>query len=620
VVVSGVVTYDSVNKRATLQPNAPLAYSTTYTATVVSGASGVKDAAGNPLVSDYAWQFTTTVPPPPGANIFGSGAVGSATTDPNAVELGFKFRSDVAGFVQGVRFYKGAGNGGTHKGSLWSKAGALLATATFTSETSSGWQEVLFSSPVAISANTTYVASYFAPQGHYQATTNYFANAGADAPPLHALKNGVDGGNGVYKYTASSSFPNLTFSSTNYWVDVLFSSGAAPAQLSSLVFPSGYQLGSVPVTGAVNLTASQGSPVTVNLSMVTGGLAVSNLPATVVVPAGSVTAQFTVSTKVVSALTPVQITATLSGSSLTNSFNVRPPGVKSLGFAPGAIDPGAAAGGYLFMEAPVIQDTVIDLSIIQSDPSWLILPSSVTVPANSNFGNFGVIASPALAGGIGAQSMVLASSPWRSSAGLVTITGTNPAFNPGPETPGLPRVMIIGDSISIGYTQPTRDLLSGQAVVQRNYGNGGMTTRGQINIDEWLGSAHWDAIVFNFGLWDIEDLPDGSRLVPLAEYKQNLQALITRMKQTGAKLIWCSTTPVPNPVSGPPRSNNDVIAYNAAALQVMQANNVQVVDLYTYILPHLADYQLPNDVHFNTDGYNAMATQVASGIRTALGL
>ena len=90
------------------------------------------------------------------------------------VELGVKFRSDVDGFITGVRFYKGAANTGTHIGNLWTSTGTLLATATFTSETS-GWQQVSFGAPVAITANTTYVASYHTNVGHYSATGAYFS-------------------------------------------------------------------------------------------------------------------------------------------------------------------------------------------------------------------------------------------------------------------------------------------------------------------------------------------------------------------------------------------------------------------------------------------------------------
>ncbi len=157
-----------------------------------------------------------------------------ATTTPGIIdngvdfgpnELGVKFRTDADGFVTGVRFYKAPANGGTHTGSLWSASGQELATATFTNETTSGWQEVTFGAPVAISANTTYVASYFAPQGHYSYDAAYFASSGVDNPPVHALQDGVDGGDGVYN-PGAHAFPGQTFNSANYWVDVVFATEA----------------------------------------------------------------------------------------------------------------------------------------------------------------------------------------------------------------------------------------------------------------------------------------------------------------------------------------------------------------------------------------------------------
>ncbi len=140
----------------------------------------------------------------------------------SAVQLGVKFRSDVAGTIRGIRFYKAAGNTGTHVASLWYSGGTRLANATFTNETASGWQEVLFATPVAIAANTVYVASYHTTTGHYSINSNYFASNGADNAPLHALANGVSGGNGVYQYGASNLFPNQTWNASNYWVDVVF--------------------------------------------------------------------------------------------------------------------------------------------------------------------------------------------------------------------------------------------------------------------------------------------------------------------------------------------------------------------------------------------------------------
>jgi hypothetical protein len=142
------------------------------------------------------------------------------------VELGVKFRADVNGTVSGIRFYKASTNTGTHVGNLWTSTGTLLASATFTSETPSGWQQVNFATPVSISANTIYVASYHTNVGHYSTDPNYFASAGVDNPPLHALASGVSP-NGVYAYTygPSSSFPTGTYNSTNYWADVVFAQG-----------------------------------------------------------------------------------------------------------------------------------------------------------------------------------------------------------------------------------------------------------------------------------------------------------------------------------------------------------------------------------------------------------
>ncbi len=163
----------------------------------------------------YSMWTNATVPQNPSEN------------DNAAVELGVKFRSSTAGQVTGVRFYKGTGNTGTHIGNLWSRTGTKLASATFTNETATGWQKVTFANPVAITANTTYVASYFAPKGHYAEDENYFASSATTNGPLTFLKNGSDGGNGVYRYGARSGFPARTFASANYWVDVVFNDSSS---------------------------------------------------------------------------------------------------------------------------------------------------------------------------------------------------------------------------------------------------------------------------------------------------------------------------------------------------------------------------------------------------------
>lgn len=150
------------------------------------------------------------------------------SADSNAVEVGVKFRSDTAGTITGIRFYKGSQNTGMHVGHLWTASGQLLGTATFSNETASGWQQANFSSPIAIQANTTYVASYYAPRGNYSSTSNFFSSSAVNTPPLHALQDNADGPNGVYVY-GQSGFPNQSWHATNYWVDVVFSAAAAPS-------------------------------------------------------------------------------------------------------------------------------------------------------------------------------------------------------------------------------------------------------------------------------------------------------------------------------------------------------------------------------------------------------
>jgi hypothetical protein len=122
--------------------------------------------------------------------------------------------------VTGIRFYKAATNTGSHVVNLWTTGGQLLASATASNETPSGWQYATFQSPVSITAGTTYVASYFAPNGHYSHTANAFASS-VDNAPLHAVANSTSA-NGVFAYGNASTFPNQSFNAANYWVDVLF--------------------------------------------------------------------------------------------------------------------------------------------------------------------------------------------------------------------------------------------------------------------------------------------------------------------------------------------------------------------------------------------------------------
>jgi hypothetical protein len=142
----------------------------------------------------------------------------SSDADRGSVELGMAFTANTAGYVTGIRFYKGSLNTGTHTGSLWSASGQRLASVTFSNETASGWQQASFAQPVPISANTRYVVSYHAPVGRYSATKYYFTSSGIDNDPLFV----PGGAAGVYKYGSSPAFPNQSYQNTNYWVDVVF--------------------------------------------------------------------------------------------------------------------------------------------------------------------------------------------------------------------------------------------------------------------------------------------------------------------------------------------------------------------------------------------------------------
>jgi hypothetical protein len=199
-------------------------------------------------------------------------------------------------------------------------------------------------------------------------------------------------------------------------------------------------------------------------------------------------------------------------------------------------------------------------------------------------------------------------------AALWAQNAPDPSMVPVEEVPNLPRVLLIGDSISMGYTVPVRELLKGKANVHRIAENGGPTINGLEHIPQWLGSGKWDVIHFNWGLHDLKIGSDESRQVPLDKYEQNLRELVARLRQTGARLVFATTTPVPEGKLNPRRVSGDVIAYNAAALKVMHENAIPIDDLYGFALPRLKTIQLPVNVHYTPEGYQALAGQVAESI------
>ena len=174
----------------------------------------------------------------------------------------------------------------------------------------------------------------------------------------------------------------------------------------------------------------------------------------------------------------------------------------------------------------------------------------------------------------------------------------------------LPRVLLIGDSVSRGYTLATRKYLAGKANVHRAPENCGPTANGLKKIDIWLGDGKWDVIHFNFGIHD--------RNLAIADYTQRLEQLVVRMQKTGAKLIWTSTTPIPDDPKQK-QTAASIVEHNQAAAAVMKKYNIPVDDLFTAVTPHLGEYQLPNNVHFKEEGYDFLGQQVAKAILSQLG-
>lgn len=189
------------------------------------------------------------------------------------------------------------------------------------------------------------------------------------------------------------------------------------------------------------------------------------------------------------------------------------------------------------------------------------------------------------------------------------IAGRSSAWDFVQDDPKLPRVLLIGDSVSRGYTQAVRKALAGKVNVHRAPANCGPTASGLKNIEVWLGDGKWDLIHFNFGIHD--------RNTPIADYQQRLEQLIERLKKTGAKLVWASSTPCPDTKNGQYKSA-PILERNAAAAEVMKKHGIAIDDLFTAITPHLATMQNPDDVHFNAQGYDFLGETVAKAITAAL--
>ena len=205
-----------------------------------------------------------------------------------------------------------------------------------------------------------------------------------------------------------------------------------------------------------------------------------------------------------------------------------------------------------------------------------------------------------------------------------------PVFAPIEDDPNLPRVLLLGDSISMGYTLAVREKFAGIANVHRAPENCGPTSRGLEKIEQWLGGRRWDVIHFNFGLHDLKYITDDGKLtavtegkiqIPLAKYRSNMTKLIRRLQKTNAKLIWCSTTPVPAGAKG--RIAGDELKYNQVAKELITefgADQFLVNDLHSFANERLEQIQRPANVHFTRDGSQLLADEVVAKINAALEL
>lgn len=198
----------------------------------------------------------------------------------------------------------------------------------------------------------------------------------------------------------------------------------------------------------------------------------------------------------------------------------------------------------------------------------------------------------------------------------------------------LPNVLIIGDSISIGYYPFVKELLEGNMFITRPFREDGSaencagTSNGVKHIDRWIGDIKWDLIHFNFGLHDIKHVdpvsgknskdPADPHQADPKQYKKNLELIVGKLKTTGAKLVFATTTPYPDDVTGPLRDPGMPEKYNKVAQKIMKKNGIFVNDLFAYVLPRMKELQRPNNVHFTESGSRVLAGQVASVIKNNL--
>ncbi|MDR7252406.1 hypothetical protein J2X46_001382 [Nocardioides sp. BE266] len=250
--IAGNAVLSTDRTRITWTPSAPMPAGTDVTVTL----TGVTTADGASL-GTRTWTFRTRdAETLSNQTLLGDVVPDTAAADDGApIELGMAFTPSRNGTVKQIRFFKGAGNNGTHTGSIWSAAGSRLAQVTFTNETASGWQTATLATPLQVTAGTTYVVSYFAPQGHYSVTSGFFSSALTKGDLSAPASN-----NGRYLYASAGGYPGYTYGAANYFVDVVFERAAASLTVDSRT----------PASGATEVSLAAKPSITVSAPLASG--------------------------------------------------------------------------------------------------------------------------------------------------------------------------------------------------------------------------------------------------------------------------------------------------------------------------------------------------------------
>jgi hypothetical protein len=296
----------------------------------------------------------------------------------SAVELGVSFKSDVSGTITGIRFYKSSANTGLHKGHLWSKTGALLASVTFNHETASGWQQANFSTPVAIQANTVYIASYQSTSGHWSVNWNYFASSGMNSPPLHALQNGNGAPDGVWG--TAGAFPANT-NSSNYWIDIVFHGGSTSATAPSITTQPASQTVTVGQSASFSAAATGTAPL--NYQWQKNGVNITGATA------ASYATPATTSSDTGSTFRVVVTNTTGTATSASATLTVNPAATPGIQVSSTSLNFGSAVVGNTLSQSLTITNTgtaTLSVTQIAETGSTFFSASGYSLPLNVNAG------------------------------------------------------------------------------------------------------------------------------------------------------------------------------------------------------------------------------------------